>query len=231
MGTEAGATVHSLACDYLRQKYQKPGKVYLGVVHRLDAASSGTLVLARTSKAAARLSEQFRRHSPAGLAGEPAPNAPQVLPPEKIYLAIVRGHVRPPQGTLHDWLRKNEMAQRMEVVAAGSSESSEAVLNYTVLQTTVDAKRQPVTLVRVSLQTGRKHQIRVQFAQRGYPVHEDQKYGHLGPRRGSRDGIALHAWRLSFEHPTTKTRMSFESPIPDRWSTWFPNINRWPSDT
>ena len=249
MGTGDANTVHSLACDYLRQKYQKLGNVYLGVVHRLDSMTSGTLVLARTSKAAARLSEQFRRSSeslPTDRLNVKKNEAPS---PQKSYLAVVQriggsGWERnawanddfrdgvPIEGMLRDWVVKNERDHRMEVTGKSVKGAVEAVLDFRRaddLGTTPTAvhQRDGEVVVEVQLRTGRKHQIRVQFASRGYPVWGDVKYGGKQQRR---TGIALHAWRLSIEHPTAKTEMMFESPIPKSWHQWFPAIQNWPGD-
>ena len=224
MGTGDSDSVHGLACEYIRRKYNKPGKVYLGVVHRLDSMTSGAIVLARTSKAAARLSEQFRRAA----AG-----------PGKTYLAVLDSDCGSlgRRGTLTDEIVKNEREHRMEIAQADVSAtldpvdragvdrrddaSALAVLDYE----RIDTADRRVTLVRVELKTGRKHQIRTQFAHRGYPVWGDVKYG--AKRRGV-IGIALHAVRLSITHPTAKTEMTFVSPVPKAWSDWFPAIENWP---
>lgn len=220
----SGLTVHRWGCDYLRRRYHKPGKVYLGVVHRLDQVSSGVLVLARTSKAASRLSEQFRRES-------------SVDAVEKLYLAVVRGRLKQPSGQLRDSLAKNEQRQRMEVVAAERPGAMAASLDYEVIETATDAAGRPVSLLRVTLHSGRKHQIRVQLAHLGHPIDGDRKYGdRYGEASAGRAGrsvaagpgglavagrsagaIALHAWRLSLIHPTIKTRISFVASPPVAW--------------
>ena len=276
MGTGDGNTVHSLACEYLRQKYQKPGNVYLGVVHRLDSMTSGTLVLARTSKAAARLSEQFRRSSESLPTERPSTKKNDAYVPQKSYLAVVQrvGGGRdenawhnddfrqgvPIEGSLRDWVVKNERDHRMEVTGKSTQGAVEAVLDFrrvddvgsrlkAVHQRDADAgsrlkaghqrdadvgsrlkavhQRDADAVVEVQLRTGRKHQIRVQFASRGYPVWGDVKYGGR-QQRGT--GIALHAWRLSIEHPTAKTEMVFQSPVPEVWRWWFPAVEHWPGD-
>ena len=248
MGTGDEQTVHSLACDYLRQKYQKQGNVYLGVVHRLDSMSSGTLVLARTSKAAARLSEQFRQSSES-LSNDRSPAKKDTArSPQKNYLAVVqrtranaskgsglegsawanddfRAGV-PSEGKLHDWLVKNEREHRMEVTGKSVRGAVEALLDFRRLDGE-DAIESENAVVGVQLRTGRKHQIRVQFASRGYPVWGDVKYG-AKQQRGR--GIALHAWRLSIEHPTAKNEMVFQSPVPTVWRQWFPAVRNWPGD-
>lgn len=236
MGTGEANTVHSLACDYLRRKYQKPGNVYLGIVHRLDSMTSGTLVLARTSKAAARLSEQFRRSSESLPADRPTPKKNEAPSPQKSYLAVLQptsGGARncddfrdgvPSEGSLRDWMVKNEREHRMEVTGKSTLGAVEALLDFRRLDS---ATANENAVVEVQLRTGRKHQIRVQFASRGYPVWGDVKYGSKQQRV---TGIALHAWRLSIEHPTAKTEMLFESPVPQSWRQWFPAIRNWPGD-
>jgi len=202
MGTGDDApTVHRLACEYLRDKYAKPGKVFLGVVHRLDSMSSGVLVLARTSKAASRLSEQFRL----GTGG-----------PEKIYLAVVEGDVAQPRGHFRNWIVKDEGAHRMRVAPAERKYAQSAELEYDVLRRATGGERS--TLVAVKLLTGRKHQIRVQFADRAHAILGDVKYDAA---RQSFRGIALHAWRLTIVHPTKAAPMTFTS-LPTTWGRWTP---------
>jgi len=202
MGSESGETVHSLGCRYIAEKYSKPGKVFLGVVHRLDSMCSGVLVLARTSKAAARLSEQFRR------AGEG---------PRKIYLTAVEGDMMEPSGLFRDWIAKNEAAHRMETATSATSGAVEAELEYRVIRPKKNSTLG--TLVAVRLLTGRKHQIRVQFAERGHAVIGDIKYGAA---KATLPGIALHAWSLTIQHPTKAIPMTFNAPVPKNWGEWCP---------
>lgn len=211
MGAVSGKpSLHGLAQDYIRRKYNKPGNVYLGVVSRIDSFVSGALVLARTSKAAARLSSQFAAGSP-----------------EKIYLAAVEGTVDAAadqpgaarhsslttgdeaEQILEDWLRKNEREHRMEVVRANSSGAKAAQLAWQCLQQ-VRGK----SLLKIRLLTGRKHQIRVQWSAQGHPILGDTKYGGSNIRH---TGIALHAARLTIEHPTKKERLTVTAPVPDWW--------------
>ena len=181
------------AKTYLKQKYNKPGNVYLGVVSRLDAAVSGVLVLARTSKAAARLSEQFRD-----------------LSVRKVYHALVEQPPDPPAGELSHWLLKNEKLRRIEVVPPRTKGAQHARLSYRTLQT-----RAGRTLVEVELHTGRKHQIRVQLAAIGCPILGDRKYGSRQPFAG--EAIALCAVRLMLNHPTNKSPLTIEAPPPPEW--------------
>lgn len=167
---------------YLKEKYQKKGNVYLGLVHRLDRPVSGVMVFAKTSKAASRLSEQVRNHTL-----------------KKKYLAIVHGTALKEEDTFIDYLKKDEN-QNTKVVK--KEEGKYAELSYHVL----DWKEEHnLTLVSISLKTGRHHQIRVQFASRGHSLFGDQRYG-------IKDGnqIALHAYYLSFLHPITKEEMVFQ---------------------
>jgi 23S rRNA pseudouridine1911/1915/1917 synthase len=181
------------AKEYVRTKYEKPGNVYLGVVSRLDAPVSGVVLLARTSKAAARLTEQFRQ---------------RVV--EKIYWAVVFGPVDRASGELVDFVRKDERHRRMHIAHPQHPEAKEARLTYRVRQS---LGRE--TLLEVRLETGRKHQIRVQLAHQGWPILGDRKYGSS---QAFPAGIALHSRRLSLLHPVRKTKMEFTAPLPSAWS-------------
>ena len=172
---------------YLKEKYAKPGDVYLGVVSRLDVPVSGVVLFARTSKAAARLNEQFREHTV-----------------EKIYVALVEGVINPPESECLDWLcegKRHRKVFRTEV--AGSKECK---LRYRTLR-----HDDRSSLLEIQLETGRKHQIRAQLASRGFPILGDIKYG---AKILFLCGIALHAWKLNFAHPITKERMTLIAPIP-----------------
>ena len=183
----------ALAKQYIKQKYDKPGNVYLGVVSRLDAPVSGVVLLARTSKAAARLTQQYRTG--------------QV---EKIYWAIVAGRIHPPADDCVDWVRKDERHRRMHIARENQPGAQQARCSYRTIQ--------PIGkgyLVEIRLETGRKHQIRVQLAHHGYPIWGDRKYGS---RRTFPDGIALHARRLAVEHPVRKTPLELVAAVPTAWS-------------
>jgi len=193
MGAVADApSLINLAKQYLKQRYQKPGNVYLGVVSRLDAAVSGAVLFARTSKAAARLSEQFRSHSV-----------------EKTYWALVSGSISPTQGECVDWIHKDDAQMRMVVAAGPGGTAQEAVLRYRQLRHVG-----PNSLVEVELITGRKHQIRLQLAARGYAILGDRKYNSSQPFP---QGIGLHSRRLVFEHPTRHEPLELVAPIPRCW--------------
>lgn len=181
-----------MAAQYIKHKYQKPGNVYLGITSRLDAPTTGVVVIARTSKAAGRLMVQFRDREV-----------------EKIYWAAVAGHLAPSSGAWTDYLAPDKRHRSVNIARPGDPGAKEAQLRYRVLE-----QRAEAALVEVQLLTGRKHQIRVQFAHRGYPICGDIKYG--GPR-GFAPGIALHARRVKFVHPVRKEVMEIEAPLPGSW--------------
>ena len=171
---------------YLKEKYNKPGDVYLGLVHRLDRPVGGVMVFAKTSKAASRLSKQVQKHEF-----------------KKIYMAVIEGKVSD-SGTFKDKLKKDEKTNITRV----SEDGKEAELSYNLIGF-VDN----LSLVRISLKTGRSHQIRVQFSSRKIPLYGDQKYNP----KAVKDQIALFASKLEFKHPITKEIMSFELPLPERY--------------
>ena len=193
MGADADQpSLFKSAKQYIKQKYDKPGNVYLGVVSRLDSLVSGAIVFARTSKAAARLNEQFANGTVS-----------------KIYLAIVEGEVREKEKTLEDWIRKDDKAMRMRVVSSDSKKAKFAKLNFRRLISTSKC-----SLLAIQIETCRKHQIRLQMSNLGHPIKGDRKYdGECSFHRG----IALHSWRLALQHPTLKETMNFEAPLPSYW--------------
>lgn len=196
MGAAPGVeTVLDFAKQYVARKYNKPGAVYLGVVSRLDAPVSGVLLLARTSKAAGRLTEAFR--------------ARRV---EKRYLAAVVGHPDPPEQRLEHHVRKDNRARRMHTTTANATDARLAVLRYETLET-----RPQHTVLRVELETGRKHQIRVQLSKIGHPILGDQKYGGPAWAKGPPSAIALHAHRLKLEHPVRREPLEIVAPLPPGW--------------
>lgn len=185
----------SIVKHYLKEKYQKPGEVYLGLIHRLDRPVGGVMVFAKTSKAAARLSEQVRTKQF-----------------EKQYLVVVDGKMQQEKGILEDYLLKNERNNISKVVKEGTKNAKLASLDYEVLKYAEDIQ---LSVVKVNLHTGRHHQIRVQFASRGHSLYADQKYGTRG--RGKQ--IALWAYKLSFYHPITKQKLTFQV-LPKMIGTW-----------
>ena len=180
---------------YLKEKYNKPGDVYLGLVHRLDRPVGGIMVFAKTSKAASRLSEEVR-----------------VKDFEKKYLVIVDGKMEKTKGTLEDYLLKNERLNMSKVVKEGTKNSKKASLDYEVLKYEEDIN---LSVLRVNLHTGRHHQIRVQFASRNHSICGDQKYGTRG--RGKQ--ISLWAYELSILHPISKEKMTFKV-LPKLEGSW-----------
>ena len=193
MGAARGKdSLVAIAKRYLKAKYDKPGNAYLGIVSRLDAVVTGVIVLARTSKAAKRLTEQFRR-------GEVA----------KEYWAMVEQRPQPTSAQCVDWIRKNEQQRRMVVVEDGDPGAREARLRYSLFQ-----ERTKGIALRVCLETGRKHQIRLQLSHRGYPILGDRKYGS---QRNFAPGIALHARSLGLQHPVRQVQLEFLAPLPLSW--------------
>lgn len=180
----------------LKIRYQKPGNVYLGLVHRLDRPVGGVMVFAKTSKAAARLSEQIREQKV-----------------EKIYLTVIHGTLNESDGFLEHLLLKDPKTNMVSVVTDFKSGAKKALLSYETLKTAVK-----FSLVRVRLHTGRSHQIRVQFAATGYPLYGDQKYGMNYTKPGQQ--LALWSHQLIFVHPTRNETMIFESfpPKNEPWS-------------
>jgi 23S rRNA pseudouridine1911/1915/1917 synthase len=181
-----------LAREYIRETYHKPGNVYLGVVSRLDAFASGAIIFAKTSKCASRISAQLR----AGTI-------------DKTYWAIVPSGLPASEGVLQHWIAKDDSRHRMIAFDRPEDHAKLARLHYRTLGRT-DSE----CLLQIKLETGRKHQIRVQFSHAGTPVVGDQKYGSRQPFE---TGIALHCRSLQFEHPTRKTPMNVDSPPPNWW--------------
>ncbi|MGI6160672.1 MAG: RluA family pseudouridine synthase [Christensenellales bacterium] len=185
---------------YIKEKYKKPGEVYLGLVHRLDRPVGGVMVFARTSKAAKRLSEQFALQKPV-----------------KRYAAVVHGGKE--GGRLVGWILKDGKANKVSVFASERPGAKRAELEYTKLESV-----NGLSLLDVNLFTGRPHQIRAQLADAGMEIYGDMKYG--GREKGN---IALWSYMLEIEHPTLKKSMRFAEPPPDEypWNifTWPASFN------
>lgn len=197
-GDETGdPSLVTLAAAYLKERYQKPGNVYVGLVHRLDRPTSGVVLLARTSKAAGRLAAQFR-------SGEVA----------KVYWAIVEGTPHPAQGDWEDRLEKDRTANRVRVRDDVPEEGQAARVAYRVLE-----RRGRWSLVELRPGTGRSHQLRVQLAHRGLPIVGDRKYGATSQLEAADGGhrIALHARELSFRHPTRGETVTVIAPLTADW--------------
>jgi 23S rRNA pseudouridine1911/1915/1917 synthase len=193
MGVAEGEpSLLALAKEYIRTKYNKPGNVYLGIVSRLDTPVTGVTIIARTSKAAARLSEAFRER--------------QV---QKIYWAVVPGQLPESEGVLEHHLRKDERHRKVHVTHTHAPDAQFARLSFRTIATNKSS-----SLLEIKLETGRKHQIRVQLAKHGFPIIGDQKYGST---QNFAAGIALHAGQLVVEHPILKEAMTFMAPLPASW--------------
>lgn len=198
---------------YLKERYHKPGNVYLGIPHRLDRPVSGVVLFSRNSKAARRLAEQFQRR--------------QV---RKLYWAVLERAPDPPGGALHDWLIKRAEQARVEIGHSSTPGARPCSLTYRTLGL-VDAG----ALVEIELGTGRMHQIRVQFGSRGWPIVGDWPYGASDRMSSTTDAavsaedgsgatapercerIALHARQLTFLHPVRYDPVTVVAPLPDCW--------------
>ncbi|MBY9081724.1 RNA pseudouridine synthase [Paenibacillus sp. HN-1] len=192
----------TLLKEDIKQRYDKPGNVFMGLVHRLDRPVGGAMIFAKTSKAASRLSESVRSRSF-----------------RKVYLTVVHGTLPAPSGRLRNFLLKNAKTNTVSVVRQGTQDAKEAVLDYTVLGTA-----EGFSLVKINLLTGRSHQIRVQLAHAGCPLYGDQKYGPSVNKPGQQ--IALWSSIVGFPHPVTKEEMDLVS-LPPRshpWSLWSRDI-------
>lgn len=181
-----------LAKVYLKDKYNKPGNVYLGVVSRLDSFATGAIVLARTSKSASRLSEQIRLR--------------KIV---KTYWAIVPSEMPMDSGTLENWVFKSEAKKRMYASDEEREDSKVARLKFRTLNVVGKFR-----LIEIDLETGRKHQIRVQFSHLGFPIVGDRKYDS---ELAFSKGIALHCRSLKFQHPTKKTPVTVDANPPSCW--------------
>jgi 23S rRNA pseudouridine1911/1915/1917 synthase len=185
-----------LVKSYIKEKYEKPGAVFLGVVHRLDRPVSGVVVFARTSKALERLNAMFREGGRI----------------KKTYWAIVKNRPVEPEAELVHYLVRNEKQNKSYAYAAERKDAKRSVLSYRLL-----ASMDNYHLLEVALQTGRHHQIRCQLSKIGSPIKGDLKYG---AERSNPDGsISLHARRIQFEHPVSKVLIDVVAPVPND-SVW-----------
>ena len=176
--------------EYLKEKYNKPGNVFCGVVHRLDRPTSGAVIFARTSKALERLNKQFRDKET-----------------NKVYWAIVEQKPEKKSDRLVHYLRKNENQNKSYVCDNNANGAKEAILTYNFLKSSDNYH-----LLEIELETGRHHQIRVQLASIGCTIKGDLKYGS---KRSNQDGsICLHARKISFFHPTSKEKIEIIAPVP-----------------
>ncbi len=197
----------TMSKNFLKKKFNKPGNVFLGLVHRLDRPVSGVMVFARTSKAAARLTRQFKDHKV-----------------EKRYMAIVGGNLRG-AGNWKDFMVKD--GRNARITQPDHPKGKVALLSWKAL-----AHQDSATLVSIKLQTGRAHQIRLQFATRGFPLLGDIRYG--SPRQFDGKNLALHAGLLAIDHPVNRQRLRWEAFPPKSWSNWFPqfhDLHHWRLDS
>ena len=199
-GDKTGDTpLSEMVKAYIKEKYQKPGEVFLGVTHRLDRPTTGVVLFARTSKALTRLNAMFQSHE-------------QI---RKTYWAIVErtenGKVKTENGEaikLEHYLWRNEKQNKSFIVKQGTKDAKRAVLSYRAI-----AQSDRYTLMEVNLETGRHHQIRCQLSAIGSPIKGDLKYG--AKRSNPDGGIALHARRIEFIHPVSKQPISITAPVPE----------------
>lgn len=177
---------------YIKEKYNKPGEVFLGVTHRLDRPTSGVVLFARTSKALARLNAMFQSHE-------------QI---KKTYWAIVQGFPKQAEARLENWLIRNETQNKSYIAKPNADNAKRAVLQYRTI-----IRGENYTLLEVNLETGRHHQIRCQLAAIGCPVKGDLKYG--AKRSNPDGGICLHARQIEFIHPVSKQPICITAPVPN----------------
>ena len=180
----------SLLKDYLKRKYDKPGNVFLGIVHRLDQPVGGVMVFAKTSKAASRLSEEIRQNLW-----------------KKQYLAVVDGIPKEKKAVLEDYLVKNEATNEVSVSRKGDPKAKFARLSYETL-----GSKNGRSLLKITLETGRAHQIRVQLSSRGFPIVNDHKYNKNSKNIAD---IALWAYSVEIIHPVTKEKLVFTKEMPE----------------
>ena len=188
----------NLLKQYIKEKYNKPGNVFIGLVHRLDRPVGGVMVFAKTSKAASRLSDQIRNKTF-----------------KKTYRAVIHGTMDKEESILKDYLYKNKKTNMVSVVNKNHKEAKNAELSYKTLDT-----KNRLSLVQIDLKTGRPHQIRVQFSSRKHPLFGDQRYGQDVNKVGQQ--ISLWSYKIEIQHPTTKEKMEFicEPPKEYPWNTF-----------
>ena len=192
-GDKTGDTpLSEIVKAYIKDKYNKPGAVFLGVTHRLDRPTSGVVLFARTSKALTRLNEMFKSHE-------------QI---KKTYWAIVQGCPKVPEARLENYLTRNETLNKSFIAKPNAKEAKLAILTYKTL-----VRGEHYSLLEINLETGRHHQIRCQLAAIGCPVKGDLKYG--AKRSNPDGGISLHARQIAFIHPVKKENICITAPVPD----------------
>ena len=190
------ASLEDVLKQWLKDKYNKPGNVFLGVTHRLDRPVTGLVIFAKTSKALPRLNELF-----------------QLGEVHKTYWAIVKNQPKSEEGVLTNWLVRNEKQNKSYAYDVEKPDSKKAILHYKVI-----GKSDTFCLLEIDLKTGRHHQIRCQLAKMGCPIRGDLKYGF--PRSNVDGGISLHSRHVEFIHPVSKLPISVTAPVPANDSVW-----------
>lgn len=184
--------------EYLKEKYNKPGNVFCGVVHRIDRPVGGLVIFARTSKALERLNSMLRNHEI-----------------HKTYLALVEGAPKNEKATLTNYLKSNQKLNKTFLADENDPEAKKSVLDYETV-----AKGERYTLLKIKLRTGRKHQIRAQLSAIGHPIKGDMKYG---ARRSNPDGgISLLSYQIDFIHPVSKLPVAVEAELPQEFKKFLP---------
>ena len=182
--------------DFIKKRDEKPGNVFLGLVHRIDRPTSGLVIYAKTSKALTRLTQMVKNREI-----------------KKIYWAIVGKEMIPKSQRLVHYLQKNEKTNKATVFIKPTDKAKESILNYQIIKTLDNYQ-----LLEIDLETGRHHQIRAQLSKIGVPIKGDLKYG--APRSNPDGGISLHARKLEFEHPVTKEKLEIIAPVPENDAIW-----------
>jgi len=182
--------------DFIKKRDEKPGNVFLGLVHRIDRPTSGLVIYAKTSKALSRLTVMVKDREV-----------------KKTYWAIVGKEMIPKSQRLIHYLQKNEKTNKATVFIKPTDKAKESILNYQIIKILDNYQ-----LLEIDLETGRHHQIRAQLSKIGVPIKGDLKYG--APRSNSDGGISLHARKLEFEHPVTKEKMEIAAPVPENDAIW-----------
>ncbi|TDX84202.1 RluA family pseudouridine synthase [Epilithonimonas xixisoli] len=182
--------------DFIKKRDEKPGNVFLGLVHRIDRPTSGLVIYAKTSKALTRLTVMVKNREI-----------------KKTYWAIVGKEMIPKSQRLIHYLQKNEKTNKATVFIKPTDKAKESILNYQVIKILDNYQ-----LLEIDLETGRHHQIRAQLSKIGVPIKGDLKYG--APRSNPDGGISLHARKLEFEHPVTKEKVEIVAPVPQNDAIW-----------
>ena len=182
--------------DFIKKRDEKPGNVFLGLVHRIDRPTSGLVIYAKTSKALTRLTQMVKNREI-----------------KKIYWAIVGKEMIPKSQRLIHYLQKNEKTNKATVFIKPTDKAKESILNYQIIKTLDNYQ-----LLEIDLETGRHHQIRAQLSKIGVPIKGDLKYG--AARSNPDGGISLHARKLEFEHPVTKEKLEIIAPVPQNDAIW-----------